>query len=264
MKALKSIWTVYLSVISVFGFSQGITSQHTSDNLPDTVTFQRPANVRHNPALAAITFIPPAICVGYGIASLNSPSLRQVDHFVYNDMQEDHPQFQVHIDDYLQFAPAMAVYGLNIAGVKGRHATGDQTALLLISSAIMSSSVFVLKNHTNQLRPNGSNNNSFPSGHTATAFAGAEFLNQEYGDVSFWYGAAGYAMATATGVLRVYNNEHWFSNIIAGAGIGIVSTKLTYLMYPYIKRAVAGNKTLKSVLIPSYQHGFVLTYSRQL
>ncbi|PIH02800.1 hypothetical protein CS542_03390 [Pedobacter sp. IW39] len=54
----------------------------------------------------------------------------------------------------------------------------------------------------------GADNYSFPSGHTANAFA-AEFLNQEYRDVSPWIGYAVYTVATASRVLRMYNNKHW-------------------------------------------------------
>ena len=98
----------------------------------------------------------------------------------------------------------------------------------------MGSSVYALKNITKIERPDGSSNNSFPSGHTATAFAGAEFLWQEYKDVNIWYGITGYAVATGTGIFRIYNARHWLSDVVMGAGIGILTTKIAYWIFPYI------------------------------
>ena len=37
-----------------------------------------------------------------------------------------------------------------------------------------------------------------------------------------WYAVGGYAVATFTGVMRVLNNRHWISDVLSGAGIGIL------------------------------------------
>lgn len=103
------------------------------------------------------------------------------------------------------------------------------------------------------MRPNGSGFNSFPSGHTANVFASAEFLNQEYKDIHPWIGYAGYTVATATGILRMYNNKHWLSDVVAGAGFGILSTKVSYLIYPKLKQLILGKGHLNYNLVPSYQ-----------
>jgi membrane-associated phospholipid phosphatase len=66
----------------------------------------------------------------------------------------------------------------------------------------MSGSVLGLKSLAKVERPDGSANNSFPSGHTATAFCGAEFLWQEYKDVNILYGISGYVVAAGTGFLE--------------------------------------------------------------
>ena len=69
---------------------------------------------------------------------------------------------------------------------------------------------------------------SFPSGHTATAFMTATMLSKEYGHLSPWVGIGAYSVATTTGLMRVVNNKHWLSDVLTGAGIGIISTELGY------------------------------------
>ena len=110
----------------------------------------------------------------------------------------------------------------------------------------MYSSVRLIKNNTSVRRPSGRSVSSFPSGHTALSFMAAEFLHQEYGHVSPWYSIAGYTVATATGFLRIYNDKHWFSDVLAGAGIGILSTKIGYWLYPFIKNVIFNNNIKES------------------
>lgn len=104
-------------------------------------------------------------------------------------------------------------------------------------------------------RPDGSNLNSFPSGHTATAFMGAEFLYQEYKDVSIWYGISGYLVATGTGFFRMYNNKHWLTDVAAGTGIGILSTKIAYWIHPFIKRTIFKDKEKSTGMILPFYNG---------
>ncbi|MBS1503046.1 MAG: phosphatase PAP2 family protein, partial [Bacteroidetes bacterium] len=111
----------------------------------------------------------------------------------------------------------------------------DRTALLGLSSGILGISAEITKHLTHRLRPNKSDYLSFPSGHTSFAFMGAEFMAQEYDAKSPLYGVLGYGIATTTGVFRIYNRDHWFSDVVAGAGFGILSTKLAYLIYPSIR-----------------------------
>ena len=79
----------------------------------------------------------------------------------------------------------------------------------------------------------------------------------EYKDVSPWYGIAGYAMATATGMLRMYNDKHWMSDVVAGAGVGIASTRLAYWLYPKVKHLLWKDKPTAPLLMPSYSNGSV-------
>ena len=174
---------------------------------------------------------------------------------IKNEIREDHPFFRTKIDDYLQYAPALAAYGLDAMGIKGRNNFRDRTMIYLLSNIMLTTTVFSVKKLSQQLRPDGSNHFSFPSGHTAEAFASAEFLYQEYKDVSPWYGVTGYVIAAITGYLRMYNNKHWLGDVVAGAGIGILSTKVAYWISPVIKRKFFKNKSMNTLIMPWYQNG---------
>ncbi len=209
-------------------------------------------------------YIIPAVLAGYGMITLGDNALRRFDSHIKNTIHEAHPRFSSGADDYLLYAPAAAVYGLNAAGLKGKNNFRDRTIIYLISNVIMEIVVYPTKETTHRLRPDGSTYNSFPSGHTAAAFVGAEFFYQEYKDISPWYGVAGYALASTTGTLRMYNNRHWFSDVVAGAGVGIASAKLSYLVYPAIKKVLFKKSTTHTILAPTYKNQSIgLHYAHQ-
>ena len=139
--------------------------------------------------------------------------------------------FKTGIDDYAQyFGPAMVV-GLKLGGYEGRSDWPRLLSSAAMSYAIMAAFVNGIKYTAKEMRPDGSTANSWPSGHTATAFVGASLLHKEYGLTrSPWWSVAGYGVATATGVMRVLNNRHWISDVMSGAGIGILSTELGYAL----------------------------------
>jgi len=159
------------------------------------------------------------------------------------------------VDEYSQYAPMAAVYGLNLCGVKGKHGIVDRTIMLAMSYATMGILVNTMKFSFKEKRPDGNARNSFPSGHTATAFMGAEFLYKEYKDVSPWIGYVGYAVAATTGYLRIYNNRHYINDVIAGACIGIASVKLAYWLYPKCFKRSKCYNTLNVAGLPYYYPG---------
>lgn len=161
-------------------------------------------------------------------------------------------KYKIPIDDYMQYTPMIAVYGLNLAGVKGQHSFKDRTIILAMSYLTMGILVNSMKYTIREPRPDSSSRNSFPSGHTATAFMGAEFLYQEYKEVSPFIAYAGYAVATATAYLRIYNDRHWVNDVIAGACIGILSTKLSYKLYPLIFHKSDCHRSSNVVALPYY------------
>lgn len=194
----------------------------------------------------------PAALFTYGIVAIESDYLKLINTELRDELKENIDE-KITIDDFTQYAPAVLVYALNNLGIKGKHNLKDRSIILGTSYLIMSGSVMGLKSLTKIERPDGSSNNSFPSGHTATAFSGAEFLWQEYKEVNIWYGISGYIVATGTGLFRIYNGRHWLSDVAMGAGIGILSTKIAYWTFPYLQNKIfKSEKKVSSIIAPFY------------
>ena len=197
----------------------------------------------------------PTVLIGYGVIGIESDALKFVNSGIKEEVNENIDE-KFTVDDFSQYAPALSVYGLNGLGIKGKHNLKDRTIILGTSYLLMSASVLSLKSITRVERPDGSAFNSFPSGHTATAFAGAEFLWQEYKDVSIWYGISGYIVAAGTGAFRIYNDKHWLTDVAAGAGIGILSTKVAYWINPWIQKQIFNSLESKGItMIAPFYNG---------
>lgn len=135
-------------------------------------------------------------------------------------------------ENWIQYAPLAAYMGLGACGL-GDHSFVEQFFAAGTAWAVEGVLVNALKYTLCEMRPNGSARNSFPSGHTATAFLGAELVRLEYGG---WAGAGAYTVATLTAVMRVYNNWHWFNDLLGGAAIGILSANIGYWLLPLERR----------------------------
>ncbi|MBQ4822623.1 phosphatase PAP2 family protein [Aquimarina sp. MMG016] len=149
-----------------------------------------------------------------------------------NSMGDD---FYFKMDDYTRYAPIVQMYSADLFGVQSRNHWFDQTKNLALSAIIANTASTVLKKEVGKGRPGNPNEkNSFPSGHTTTAFATASVLYEEFIDTSPLLAYSGYIFAATTGGLRMLNNKHYLSDVLVGAGIGILSTKLVYALEEYI------------------------------
>ena len=191
-------------------------------------------------------WIIPGTLVGLGV--LGNYNNNIIDRNEIKEERYEHlSAFHKHADDYAPYIPAATVYFLNLIGQKPKHDVVNYSVILLKSELIMVAVTTPLKKITHVLRPDSSAYNSFPSGHTAQAFLAANFLRHEYGYKSVWYSIAGYALATGVGVFRVANNRHWISDVLAGAGIGILSSELAYATHQY-----RWNKKKKISIMPTF------------
>ena len=132
------------------------------------------------------------------------------------------------IDNVLEYVPTAAVFGLKLLGVPAESSWKRRITVSVVSFGINAAVTDSLKHTRHEMRPDGTDNHSFPSGQTAVAFCGATTLMHEYRKVSPWIGVAGYAVATTVAVDRVRRNRHHWGDVVAGAAIGVASAEAGY------------------------------------
>jgi membrane-associated phospholipid phosphatase len=178
-------------------------------------------------------FILPATFIAYGTAArFNRLPVRQADYYIEREVRRRVDR-RYAADDYFEYGMPALAYGLGfIPGVDSRHGHRDRTIIMATSLIVMKGSVEALKRATAVARPGGGERNSFPSGHTAVTMMSAHILYREYRDVSPWIGYGGYLVAAATGALRIVNGAHWASDVVMGAGIGLLSAEAGYMLLP--------------------------------
>lgn len=176
-------------------------------------------------------FITPAICMATsGILFQNGI----YDRFsIQKDLQSNFKNFHTNADFVLQGVPYALGYTMFLLGKKGDNDFLNKGLLLVKSQLLANGITYGLKYTLNVQRPDSSDYHSFPSGHTTRAFAAATWLHLEYGKEYPLLSVLGFTCATSVGILRMMNNEHWISDVLAGAAIGIASTQFVYLTHRY-------------------------------
>lgn len=269
-KNLPAIKTVLLIIFCFFikinaGQAQAVESTSVKavdttaviEEIADSIIAQIKAPIVQVPVTLKRLIIPGAL-FAYGALSLNIDALKGLNREIKEVVWDHNPHSTVKIEDYTLLVPAVAVYALNLAGLKGQNNLVDRSIIYGMSNLIANGLSFGIKKFGAELRPDSSSRTSFPSGHTAEAFVSAEFFHQEYkGRVHWTVIAAGYAIGVGTAYLRMYNNKHWFGDVVAGAGIGMASTRFAYYLYPLAKHLIFGSKKTRSdaMILPTYQNG---------
>jgi membrane-associated phospholipid phosphatase len=146
----------------------------------------------------------------------------------------------IKIDNYMEYGMLGWVFVCDIFGNE-KHTLTDQLCLVALAEGLNFGMTHGIKKIVNKERPDGGNY-SFPSGHTANAFLGAHIAFKELKDSNPVLACSGYALALFVAGSRVYNNRHWVSDVVAGAGFGILSAEMSYLIYFPIKNALIKNK----------------------
>ncbi len=186
------------------------------------------------------------------VALIATGSVLLVNQHVNKAFNDWLPNAHTEVDDYIQYLPMAGMYIADIAGVKAKNSVWDQTKYLAISQLATAIVVQTLKYTVQEQRPNNGAYNSFPSGHTSVAFTGATVLYHEFKDSNKLIAYSGFAVATVVGVLRMTNERHWLSDVLAGAGIGMLSANLVYYFEPLKNWQPFSKKSDKISLFPYY------------
>jgi len=171
----------------------------------------------------------PAVLITYG--SITAQGDAGINHREREFVLKQFRPVNTTFDNTLIIAPYFELAGVALAGVESRNDRINTLLIIAKGEAIMLASTFAVKYLAHETRPDGSDNLSFPSGHTAQAFLAASIVHTEFRDKSQWYGVGAYTLATSVAALRMINNKHWQSDVVAGAGFGILSAHLAYLSH---------------------------------
>lgn len=155
----------------------------------------------------------------------------KLDDRIMADVTAKYPDFHTNAADYLMWIPSASVYAMDALKVKTRH-TFKQHLILDAGSILITGGLGLgMRIISKHITAYNSNETKFPSGHAANVFRGAEILHQELKLQSPVLSYSGYVIATGVGLLRIYTKDHYLTEVFAGAGLGILSTKLTYWLF---------------------------------
>lgn len=131
--------------------------------------------------------------------------------------------------DVVELSPALIPWAVKAAGGATRSGWGRMGVSQGVGFAIGLGSMELTKRSVNERRPDGSDDRSFPSGHSTIAYMGASMVTHELAWRSPWYSFGAYTAAGAVGLQRVISRRHYPADVATGAGIGIIATQVGYL-----------------------------------
>ena len=187
-------------------------------------------NQTYSTRFRAEQLVAPVALVGLGALGVgeNAP-MRGINLAIKDGLYQASKGVKLRFDDYVQYAPVAFYLTLDFMGLKAKHSFGERVAVAAVTYISVTALSQSIKYIVREPRPYTGTRNSFPSGHTMTVFAGAELVRSEYG---WGVGMGAYALAATVGFMRMYNGRHWFNDVLAGAGFGILSARVGYWMLP--------------------------------
>ena len=171
----------------------------------------------------------PAVLITYGAVTAQGDASN--NYSAREFVQKQFRPVSTGFDNTMIVVPYFELGLVALAGVESRDDRINTLLIIAKGEAIMLASTFAVKYLVHETRPNGADNLSFPSGHTAQAFLAASIVHTEFRDKSQWYGVGAYTIATSVAALRMINDKHWQSDVVAGAGFGILSAHFAYLTH---------------------------------
>ena len=152
------------------------------------------------------------------------------------------------------FVAGMFTAGRFTGGPRFRAMTYD----MLDAAVVNFTYTQILKVTVGRERPDGSDNQSFPSGHTSQAFAMASVAQHHYG----WkIGVSAYALAGLMGASRIHEDKHWLSDVVAGAALGYIAGRTVVRVNSRpLERLARGGATLSvSPIVSRHARGLQMS-----
>ena len=156
----------------------------------------------------------------------SSNPVKKADLSIQRRVQELKPKKHFNLDTSLKWMPLAALFALDAFSDDPKEKLEKHIIEVAAAELLLNLTIEPLKRLFMRQRPDGKPE-SFPSSHTATSFLGSEMLRQELKDEHPVAGYAGYMISTSSAVLRLYHNKHWFSDVLAGAVLGVLAVKLS-------------------------------------
>jgi membrane-associated phospholipid phosphatase len=258
-------------LISILLLSNNLIAQSDSLKVIDSVSV-KPHEIQKNwfqSRYIQESIVPVSLALG-SVAIITIPGLKEglQKPFSWNsnhniNLSLDGLAHDYLLEDEIRYAPAAAAYALSLCGLKSKHKFIDRSVILVVSYIASDFVVNNGKNLTKSLRPgrdaSSKDSYSLPSQHTAMAFVAATFLDHELGYISPWISIGGYAAATWVGIARVANNDHWTSDVLMGAAVGILMTNATYWAYDGVMKLFPNKLTISPIIDPQ-QTGLYVCY----
>jgi len=220
--------------LALFSYNIGYSQ---TDSIPAT------KNTFFKKSIVPLSLVGAGIYVNFAGGSLGKVSLQ-------NHIQSG-LNFHTKADNFLQFSPLAILATADAFGLKTANNIRVQAKNIVIITAVNYVLVQSIKDITNVTRPNGSKH-SFPSGHTSNVFALAGILHHELKGSHPFLSYTGYVLATTTGVFRVLNNKHWVSDVLVGAGLGMMVTDVFYKIQSKSK-SYKKQKKITSIFVPTFK-----------
>ncbi|MBL4674612.1 MAG: hypothetical protein JKY70_00135, partial [Mucilaginibacter sp.] len=149
---------IFIFLLSLVSYSLTLQAQQIpmdtvkTVNVVDTLKkdlFTAPDTVKHLRS-KGWALVPPAVLVAYGTSNFFFKPVRNLDKSIYNDINEDHPNFRHHPENFFQYTPVVLVYGLNLVGIHGKNTFIDRTMIFVLAESMMTLSTFSLKKITHR------------------------------------------------------------------------------------------------------------------
>ena len=193
--------------------------------------------------------IAPAVLITVGSIGITNDWFVDLKNDWRDNLYDWRGDKRFHIDDYAQFLPVASNVGLAFVGAKAKHPFRERLIVSATGYVVMQTFVTVTKNLVDEKRPDSEAHNSFPSGHTAMAFVGAEMVRKEYGNA---WGVGAYVFASGIGFMRMYNDRHWINDVLGGAGMGILAANIAYWVLPLERRILRWDQSTEMSFVPIY------------